>query len=145
MPDRSTIPDGPLGEAIRRGEVLVSRTAEELPDHVGNDLHCTSCHLRGGTVPNAAPWVGVAGMFPEYRARAGRVVTLEHRINECFERSMNGKALDPDSPEMTAIVAYITWLSRDVPGGKEVEGRGFLKIQNPPKPNRERGKQIYAQ
>ncbi|MCC6874813.1 MAG: c-type cytochrome [Sandaracinaceae bacterium] len=145
MPDRSTIPEGPLGDAIRRGEQLVTRTAEELPDHVGNDLHCTSCHLQGGTVAGAAPWVGITGVFPEHRSRSGRVVTIDRRINDCFERSMNGTALDPQSEEMAAIVAYMTWLSRDVPIGREVEGRGFRRAERPPTPDREAGRALYAE
>lgn len=145
VPDRSTIPDGPLGDAIRRGEEIVTRTRETLPEHVGNDLHCTSCHLRGGTVANAGPWVGVVAVFPEFRSRNARVNTIEQRINDCFERSMNGTALDPLSPEMAAIVAYMTWLSQGVPIGREVEGRGFRRIPNPPTPDRERGRAVYAE
>jgi thiosulfate dehydrogenase len=144
VPDRSTIPEGPLGDAIRRGEQLVTRTSEELPEHVGNDLHCTSCHLQGGTVAGAGPWVGIVGVFPEYRPRNARVNTLDRRVNDCFERSMNGTALDPESPEMAAIIAYMTWLSRDVPAGHEIEGRGFVRIANPPTPNREHGREVYV-
>ena len=144
VPDRASIPEGPLGEAIRRGEQLVTHTAEELPDHVGNDLHCTSCHLQGGTAAGAGPWVGVVGVFPEFRARNGRVNTLDRRINDCFERSMNGTSLDPESAEMGAIVAYMTWLSRDVPTGREVEGRGFRRIAHPPTPDRAHGHEVYV-
>ncbi len=143
-PDRATIPEGPLGDAVRRGEVLVTRTSEELPDHVGNDLHCTSCHLQGGTVAGAGPWVGIVGVFPEFRARSGRVNTLDRRINDCFERSMNGTALEPESAEMSAIIAYMTWLSRDIPVGREVEGRGFRRISSPPTPDRDHGRAVYT-
>lgn len=145
VPDRATIPEGPMGDAIRRGEQLVTRTYEELPDHVGNGLHCTSCHLQGGTVAGAAPWVGLAGVFPEFRSRNARVNTLEMRVNDCFERSMNGTALDPTGPDMAAILAYMTWLSRDVPIGHDVEGRGFRRIESPPTPDPERGRVVYAE
>lgn len=145
VPDRQTIPEGPLGDAIRRGEQIASHTYEELPDHVGNGLHCTSCHLQGGTVANAGPWVGLAAVFPEFRSRSARVNTLEMRINDCFERSLNGTALDPTGVEMAAIVAYITWLSREVPIGHEVEGRGFRRIASPPAPDRERGRALYVE
>lgn len=144
-PDPASIPEGPLGDAIRRGQVLVSRTREELPDHVGNGLHCTSCHLQGGTVANAGPWVGITGVFPEYRARNHQVNVLQDRVNDCFERSMNGTALPPDSPEMTAIVAYMAWLSQGVPAGLSIEGRGFERIADPPTPDPARGEQLYAQ
>ena len=32
-------------------------------------------------------------------------------MNSCMTRSMNGRALPPDSPQMQAIVAYIRFLS----------------------------------
>jgi thiosulfate dehydrogenase len=144
-PDPATIPEGPLGDAIRRGQQLVTHTRDELPEHVGADLNCTSCHLKGGTVPDAGPWVGLPGEFPEYRARNDKVVTLEGRVNDCFERSMNGEPLDPAGQDMTAIVAYMTWLSKDVPVGVPVEGRGFAKIADPPQADPERGEALYAQ
>jgi thiosulfate dehydrogenase len=144
-PDPATIPEGPMGDAIRRGEQIVRHTYEELPDNVGNKLHCTSCHLDGGTVAGAAPWVGITGVFPEFRARNSQVNTLETRVNDCFERSMNGTALDPLGQDMSAIIAYMTWLSQNVPVGQEVDGRGFRFIENPPTPNRENGQVIYTE
>lgn len=144
-PDPASVPDGPLGDAIRRGDTIVRRTRETLPDKVGNGLHCTSCHLSGGTVAKAGPWIGVTGVFPEYRARSGRVNTLQDRINDCFERSLNGAPLDPAGEDMTAIVAYMTWLSRDVPTGTPVEGRGFAKIKDPPTPDPAAGQALFAE
>jgi thiosulfate dehydrogenase len=145
VPDRASIPAGPLGDAIRRGETLVSHTFEELPEHVGNDLHCTSCHLQGGTVADAGPWVGIVGVFPEHRSRNDRITTIEMRINDCFERSLNGTPLEEDGPEMTAIVAYMTWLSQGVPVGTSVEGRGFRRIADPPAPDRAHGEVVYRE
>lgn len=144
-PDPATIPDGPVGDAVRRGQLLVTRTREELPDHVGNGLHCTSCHLQGGTVANAGPWVGIPGVFPEYRSRNARVNVLQERVNDCFERSMNGTPLPTDGEDMTAIVAYMTWLSQGVPSGVPVEGRGFARIKEPPTPDPVHGEKLYAE
>lgn len=145
VPDASTIPEGKLGEAVRRGEALLTHTREELPQNVGNGLRCTSCHLNGGTVANAGPWVGIVGVFPEYRSRNDRVNALPDRVNDCFERSLNGKALDPASDDMTAIVAYMTWLSKDVPTGTPIEGRGFKRIAEPPTPDPAAGEALYAE
>lgn len=143
-PDEATMPRGPLGEAVARGKRIATATYEELPQQVGNGLHCSSCHLGAGTTADAAPWVGIVGMFPEYRARSARVATIEDRINDCFERSMNGKALPAGSPDMTALVAYMSWLSRDVPVGHPVEGRGFARL-TPKTPDRAHGKAVYAE
>lgn len=144
-PPPAPIPNGPLGDAIRRGKLIVTRTFETLPEHVGNGLHCTSCHLDEGTHTGAASWVGIPGVFPEYRARSGRVDTLERRINDCFERSLNGTALDPGSEDMAAVVAYMGFLSRDVPAGRTPPGRGFRRTEHPPTPDRAHGQTLYAQ
>ncbi|MGE0397446.1 MAG: c-type cytochrome [Kofleriaceae bacterium] len=140
----ASIPEGPAGDAIRRGSQIVEKTFETLPDHVGNGLHCTSCHLGGGTVAGAGPWIGLPAVFPEYRARSGKADPLSRRINDCFERSMNGKALDPNGAEMAAILAYIDFISRDAPGGKPPPGRGFKRIESPPTPDRQAGAEKYA-
>lgn len=144
-PDPATIPEGELGDAIREGRRLLTTTRDALPEHVGNGLNCTSCHLQGGTVAKAGPWVGITGVFPEYRARNAKVNQLPDRVNDCFERSLNGKALPPDGEEMTAIVAYMTWLSTGVPTGVSVEGRGFPRIANPPTPDKANGEVLYGQ
>jgi len=144
VPDEASIPKNPLGEAIARGKRIATATHEELPQNVGNGLHCSSCHLGAGTTADAAPWVGLPGMFPEFRARSARVATLEDRINDCFERSMNGKPLPAGSPDMTALVAYMTWLSRDVPSGHPVEGRGFARL-TPKTPDPAHGKAVFGE
>lgn len=143
VPSNDSIPNGSEGDLIRRGRDIASRTSELLPDVIGSELHCTSCHLEAGTKRNAGPWVGVTAVYPEYRARAGRVITLEERINSCFERSMNGKAIPESSSEMKALVAYMTWLSKDVPKGVEVEGRGFPHIDHPPNVDADSGRRSY--
>ncbi len=144
-PDPATIPDGPLGDAIRRGRQIASHTFEELPDNVGNGLHCTSCHLQGGTVAGAGPWVGLVGVFPEFRSRNNRINTLEMRINDCFERSLNGAPLPSDSPDMAAMVAYMTWLSSGYSVGQAPEGRGFQRIPEPPTPDPVNGQAVYTE
>jgi thiosulfate dehydrogenase len=107
-------PAGPLGDAVRRGRALVLHTRDSLPKNVGNKLRCVSCHLDEGRRPTGT-WVGSFAHFPMYRARSGKVETIEFRVNDCFTRSMNGAALDPASPDMRDIVAYLWFLSRGVP------------------------------
>lgn len=143
-PAEDTIPPGAAGDAIRLGRELAAHTFERLPTHVGSDLHCTSCHLAGGTTPDAGPWVGVTSCYPEFRARAAREVTIEERIDECFERSLNGSPLPRSSPEMKGLVAYMTWLSAGVPRGAEVVGRGFKRLERTPNVDPDSGKHSYA-
>ena len=115
VPD-SVIPDGPFGDAVRRGRAILLATRDSLPSHVGNQLRCTSCHLDAGR-RESGTWIGVFARYPQYRARSGIVETIEYRVNDCFRRSMNGTALDPASGEMRDIVAYFAFLSRGAPVG----------------------------
>ena len=43
-------------------------------------------------------------------------------------RSMNGRPLPPDAPQMQAIVAYIKFLSSGVPAGQQLPGLGAGKM-----------------
>lgn len=144
VPADSTIPIGPKGDAVKLGKALVTETRKRLPKNVGAGLDCTNCHIAAGTTPSAGPFVGLWGVFPDYRARAGDIDSMQERINDCFERSMNGKALAVDSAEMNAILMYINWLSTGVPTGTEVIGRGMGSIDMTLKPDAARGKQVYA-
>lgn len=139
------LPDGPVGAAIAQGRRILSNAPKYAAAYSGNALTCTNCHLDGGRTPAAAPWVGIWGVFPEYRARNAQVNTLSHRINDCFERSLNGKRLPDNAPEMTAILTYMQWLSREVPTGQNVVGRGFLRIAPPQRASAERGAPLYGE
>jgi thiosulfate dehydrogenase len=144
-PDEASIPSGPRGAAIAAGKLLLTETHLRLPNNVGNGLTCTNCHLTGGTVAQASPWVGIWGVFPEYRSRSGRLISLQERVNDCFERSMNGKPLAFSSEEMNNILAYMQWLSGGVPTGVSVKGRGFGPIDQKLTPDSAHGKQVYAE
>lgn len=145
-PEHSSMPVGKMGEAIQYGQKLLSQTQIFAKAYVPDSaLNCTSCHLDGGRTPYAAPWVGIWGVFPEYRTRNAEVNSLQDRINDCFERSMNGKPLPVNSKEMRGILAYMQWLSYGVPTGVSVPGRGFAKISAPQPPDANRGKVVYAE
>jgi thiosulfate dehydrogenase len=143
-PSDSSIPSGPKGIAIQEGKLLLTETHKRLPKNVGNGLNCTNCHHAGGTTANSSPWVGIWGVFPEYRSREGKLISLQERVNDCFERSMNGKALAYNSPEMNNILAYMQWLSTNVPTGTSVKGRGFGPIDQQLNADSSQGQQVYA-
>jgi thiosulfate dehydrogenase len=83
----------------------------------------------------------VFGDFPQYRAREGRIGTLEDRVNGCMTRSMNGRPLPNDSTEMRAFIAYIQFLSR----GETQEGRGAGKMPELRRPaDPIHGRVVYA-
>jgi thiosulfate dehydrogenase len=140
-PSRAAIPSGSSGDSIRLGEEIFNDTPVYAAAHTGAKLSCNSCHAGNGIQPYAAPMVGLPKLFPMFNKRAGHVISLEDRIQECFVRSENGKPLDYSGREMRALVDYINWLSQ--PTAASYIGRGFItlpELQGDPK----RGATIYA-
>jgi len=127
-----------------QGARLNIETRQMLPGHVGNALNCASCHLNAGTVADGSPYVGVSAFFPSYAPRAGRVITLQERINGCFQRSMNGRPLPPEGEEMKAMIAYFDWMRRATRPDDKVAGRGVGKISPRLTPDPVNGQRLYA-
>ena len=133
-----------VNELAARGKLIFDQTPKLATQYVGNKLACSDCHLSSGTADGSAPLIGVAGLFPMFSQRAGRVITLKERINECFVRSENGKPLPPGSPEMLAMVAYIESLSQGQQRGKPYAKRGLVKMPELTG-DAVRGKSVYVQ
>lgn len=128
VPDSTRIPRGPLGASIRRGRALVLATRDSLPGHVSSRMACTNCHLDAGTRAGSSAWVGTFAAFPQYNARAGRVITIEDRVNECMRRSLNGVPLDPNGRDMIDFVSYIAFLSSGMPHGRRAPWLGYRTL-----------------
>jgi thiosulfate dehydrogenase len=152
LPDPKGLERHPQAELIRYGEQLLRNTPQlvgpdQPPDKrfAGNRLACASCHLDAGKKVDALGFVGIAHDFPQYRARENRKITLEERIDGCFERSLNGRSPAADSREMRALVAYMQWLSSEVPSGQKVAGRGTPKLDTLDRAaDPVRGKAVYT-
>jgi thiosulfate dehydrogenase len=127
-PSPDTIPQGPLGDSIRLGRLIFTQTPKYARAYVGDQQSCSDCHLAAGTAPFAVPVVGLPGLFPMFDKRANRVIIFAQRIQECFVRSENGRPLPYDGPEMTALIAYMQWLSQGQPTGQEFPGRGLVHL-----------------
>jgi thiosulfate dehydrogenase len=143
VPPESELRDSAYRASALRGRALLVATRDSLPRNVGNALRCASCHIDGGLRRDAMPWVGSYARFPQYRARSGKVDLIEDRINDCFRRSMNGRALEPLGKDMRDIVAYLAFLSSGIPVGADMEGRGF-PILVPLKGSLDQGRAVFA-
>lgn len=139
---------------IRLGRDLITKSPELIgplagkveKQYAGNMLTCQSCHLEEGTKPGAGSFVGVANRFPQFRGRENKIGTLPERIDGCMERSMNGQKIPHESLEMQAMVAYMEWLSEDVPEEKEDYYKGFTSVDLPEvKADPAKGKLVYEQ
>jgi thiosulfate dehydrogenase len=141
--DLGAIQSDPNYESIKRGHEYVTQTYKLLPEFTNAKINCTSCHLSHGTQPNAGPWVGIVGRFPQFRDRSGKVDTLVDRINDCFERSLNGKRIPEDHPVMQDILSYMQWLSKGYPQKAKIEGVGMPKLVLDRQPNLKNGSAVY--
>lgn len=112
-----------MGASVRRGRALLAHTRDSLPSHVGSSLRCFSCHLDEGRRTSGLPLVGSYTHYPQFRLRRARVDLIEDRVNDCFLRSLNGRALPPDGADMRDIVTFLAWMSRGVAVGDSVKSQ----------------------
>jgi thiosulfate dehydrogenase len=128
-PDTSAIAKDETGKQILYGRSLIVNTSRYLGPkgtvaHISNGMNCQNCHLDAGTKAYGNNYSGVASTYPKLKQRSGKIESVFMRVNDCFQRSLNGEALDTNSKEMKAIRAYIDWLGKDVKKGVRPEGAG---------------------
>jgi thiosulfate dehydrogenase len=123
------------------GKEVFDNTKEVVPENVGNELSCLSCHGDGGLNANS-PMVGVTLKFPTIRR--GEDTTIEDRINGCLMRSMNGTPLEEDSRELKAMVAYFDFISQDVEEMKDVSWRMTNEMEDVPEPDITNGAALFV-
>lgn len=134
-PDPAQIPDGPAGDAIRRGQAIFENTKLHAGNFVGNSMACKNCHLdsgrRAGSSPMWAAWVS----YPQYRKKNASINTMEDRIMGCFRYSMNAPASPSGGPPPAGsdiyrdLQSYFHWLATGAPTGTTMPGAGFPMLQ----------------
>jgi thiosulfate dehydrogenase len=150
-PDSNSIPLYDSGSLISYGKKLITHTAlffgpKGIISHETNGMNCEHCHMNAGTKAWGGNFGSTAALYPKFSERKNAYETLNQRIRDCFERSLNGSAPDSNLRETKAIAAYILWLGKDVPPGKKAYGSGLEIL---PRLDRaadpEKGKIIYMQ
>mgnify|MGYP003575334824 CR=1 FL=1 len=151
-PTDAEIPDGPNGDAIRRGRDLFINTGKFASQYVGNSMACAQCHLDAGRRENSAPMWAAYVQYPKYRAKNKKVNTLEERIQGCFTYSMNaqaspaGKAPPPGDDVYKDLMIYMSWLADGAPTGEAMHGGGYIKVpQTKDGYDWKRGQAVFAQ
>jgi len=129
----ASIPNTKEGKLISYGRELVSHTAVYLGPKgkvkaISNGMNCQNCHLQAGTVLFGNNYSAVASNYPKFRDRSGTVESIEKRVNDCIERSLNGKKLPDQGIEMQALVSYIKWVGKEVPKGATPVGAGIKSL-----------------
>jgi thiosulfate dehydrogenase len=133
MPDINSLPATPEVELIRYGKELIVNTSFYLGPkgtiaRVSNGMNCENCHLDAGTRYEGNNYSAVFSTYPKVRGRSGAMETIYKRVNDCLQRSLNGKDLDSNSREMHAIYCYIKWLGINVPKQVTPEGAGIVDL-----------------
>ena len=136
-----------IRESVMRGYHTMLNTAYFAPDYSHNQLSCSSCHFAGGDTlggkNGGISLVGVTKVYPQYSARAKKVISLYQRIDNCFKRSMNGKSAPEKSQVMQDILNYLHWISKEVAHLDQIPWLGLPEIKNSHVPSPEEGKKIY--
>ncbi len=118
-PDTNSLPHDSSGNLVRYGRELIVHTARYFGPkgsvaQITNGMNCDNCHIDGGTRILANNFSITAATYPKFTKRSNQTINLVMRINGCFKRSLNGQAPGDSGREMKAMVAYITWLGKDV-------------------------------
>jgi thiosulfate dehydrogenase len=136
-----------IREAVLHGYQIMLDTPKYASQYAGDRLSCTNCHFAGGDTTGGKnggiSLAGVNGSYP--KLDEGVMLDLAGRVNKCFERSMNGKAVPVDSPEMKGILAYLKWISKGVPKGERAPWLGLPNLKSKHIGNAESGKNVYDQ
>lgn len=149
-PDTLDITKEANAEQIAYGRRLIQKTSDYLGPHgtvakMTNGMNCQNCHLDAGTKILGNNYSGVASTYPKFRERSGSMENIYKRVNDCFERSLNGQPLDTLSKEMQAIKAYIVWLGKDVEKDVKPKGAGLMELACLPRSaDPEKGRLVYV-
>ena len=90
---------------------------------------CSSCHEAVETM------AGVKAVYPKWIEAAGKVRSLEERINECRSERMGAEPWKYAGGDMTDMVALLASVSRGMPVNVAIDG--------PAEATWKRGKEIY--
>lgn len=137
-----------LREAVLRGYQIMNDTQKYAKEYVQASLSCSNCHIAGGNTTggknNGISLVGASALYPRYNPNFDKVITLEERIQSCFEKSMNGKKIPYDSQIMTDLVAYLMWISKGLPIYEPVPWLSLKPLKTKTEGDSMAGKPLYA-
>jgi thiosulfate dehydrogenase len=136
-----------IRDQVMRGYTLILHTNKALPEYVDDRLTCANCHFSAGNTlggkRGGISLVGVVRTYPRYSARLEKMIDLTDRINNCFERSMNGKAVPRGSADMLAIIAYLDWIASQIPERKTYPWLGLELLKTTHEPDAKNGAKVY--
>lgn len=150
VPDTAELPNDDYGKLVKYGRALVVNTSyyfgpNGIVAHKSNGMNCQNCHLNAGTKLFGNNFSLTATGYPRFKDRSGIVETYVRKVEDCFERSLNGSKIDSNSREMKAFVAYLKWVGKNVKKGVKPEGSGIEELAFLDRPaDTARGRLVYV-
>jgi thiosulfate dehydrogenase len=91
-----------VGDLLFHGDEATQKKLNVTLTKTG--MACAMCHPFASDVhPHE---------FPKFQEQIGQFATLRDMINWCIEKPNEGVKIDPESPAMKALEAYIYWSTR---------------------------------
>lgn len=78
---------------------------------------CATCHQDASTSMK-----GAAARYPAFDTKAGKLLNLEARVNQCRTQRQGAAALPYESEELLALTAYLAHQSRGMPVNVSIAG-----------------------
>jgi thiosulfate dehydrogenase len=133
VPDTNELANTEDAKLIKYGRALIVNTSYYLGPkgviaHKSNGLNCQNCHLDAGTKLFGNNFSKASTGYPRFKERSGTVETIVKKVEDCFERSLNGKTIDSNGKEMKAFAAYLHWIGKNVKKGTDPVGSGIEEL-----------------
>lgn len=116
------LPEGRLKTELLYGRSLILETPRWIgPEgsvlkNTKSMMSCSQCHINGGVQSGGLPLWDTHGLYPQYRARENRILTVGERINTCIVMTLQGSPLPLEGREIQAMTLYV----RHLGAGREV-------------------------
>ena len=133
-----------IREAVMLGYNILTDTAQYAGEHVGNELSCAACHQDGGRSKDTISLVGAAATYPRFSSSHNSSIDLALKVQDCFARNLNAAPPTLDSRAMQAVLAYLQWISKDIPVYASLPWALPASLGSSHKPDAGNGAQVYA-
>ena len=137
-----------IHKQVMEGFRIFCLTPHYAKKYIGGTLSCANCHFCGGNTlggwNGGITLAGVSEVYPKYSPRSRTLITLNQRIDNCFMRSLNGKAPPDDDPIKTHLVAYMEWISAAFKELKPIPWLGLKPLKSAHKPDPAKGEKVFV-
>lgn len=132
-----------INNAVMSGYNILINT----PAYFGGKLSCSNCHFLGGLTKGGKDGgislVGAAATYPRGSSGETKIIDVQTAVRNCFSRSLNISPPPAESRQMQGIIAYLHWISRDIPIYSNVPWLGLPPVSLPQNPDIQNGEKVY--